>query len=154
MAQSVNPAPPTDEIHPTPAQVKKARMLVSMLGADFAKTSRHPFFRELAQTAVRPLEQAATVPDLSAALAKLVRRLGDAKAPQRPAERIEVAHQAEDRHDPARRQDARGDIMAQHPALIAKHLVTLPTSAQLETLRKLRGPTARQVAAYVAEMKT
>ncbi len=137
---------------PTPEQVKKARMLVSLLGADFAKTSAHPFFKELAQTAVRPLETRSLPPDMSKTLAKLVRRLADAQEERSAYSPPSVERIPESsRDDSAQQRNA--DIMAQHPALIAKHLIELPTAQQLEALRKLRGQTARQVATYLAELK-
>ena len=137
---------------PSPGQVKKARMLVSMLGADFAKTSAHPFFKDLARTAIQPLDRKAAPPDMSKALATLVRRLAE---PHRPREtlrntKVQVSTASE---KTAASATGEPDIMAQHPALIAKHLIDLPTALQLDALRKLRGQTARQVAAYVAELK-
>ena len=138
---------------PTPAQVKKARMLVSLLGADFAKTSPHPFFKELAQTAIRPLEINSPPPAMSKTLAKLIRRLADAQKGREVARLPKIEdgneHAAENTE-----QDLGAGIMKQHPALIAKHLVQLPTAQQLEALRKLRGPTARQVATYLGDLKT
>ncbi|WP_298258912.1 hypothetical protein [uncultured Litoreibacter sp.] len=144
---------------PTSSQVKKARMLVSMLGADFAKSSPHPFFRELAQTAIRPIDVKAPPPDMSKTLAKLVRRLADAEKgrvrstpAKRTAPKLEKAKAVSPDATPQPMQDV--SIMAQHPALIAKHLVKLPTAQQLDALRKLRGQTARQVAIYLGELKT
>ena len=141
-----------DALSPTPAQVKKARMLVSMLGADFAKTSAHPFFKDLARTAVRPLDMKSEPADMSKALANLVRRLADARGPSAASTTKEVSGEPEPpQRDAPEKKEA--DIMEQHPALIAKHLIALPTPLQLDALRWLRGPTARQVAAYVAELK-
>jgi hypothetical protein len=145
--------PPQDGLMPTPAQVKKARMLVSMLGADFAKTSTHPFFKELAQTAVRPLAKKSPPPDMSKALAKLVRRLADANEAKRVLKPMEVKP-IEERPQAEDIQNRDPEILTQHPALIAKYLIGLPTGKQLDALRKLRGQTARQVAIYVAELKT
>jgi len=136
---------------PTPAQVKKARMLVSLLGADFAKTSPHPFFKELAQTAVRPLDINTPPPDMSKTLAKLIRRLADAEKGREVTVK-KIATEPEQTVEPPA-QDTDVGIMTQHPALIAKHLIHLPTAQQLEALRKLRGPTARQVATYLGELK-
>ena len=151
-AEPLPETPQRDVASPSPAQVKKARMLVSLLGADFAKTSAHPFFKDLARTAVRPLEQSSAPPDMSKALANLVRRLAE---PQRLAA-VRVRPGVVERPALPQReqpQEKAADIMAQHPALIAKHLIDLPTASQLEALRRLRGQTARQVAAYVAELK-
>lgn len=142
---------PSDDPEPTSSQVKRARMLVSLLGADFAKTSEHPFFKELAHTAVVPLPKKAEPPDMSKALSNLVRRLAEAKKakeaatpkPEVIAEEPEIAAEAEETPE----------ILTEHPALIAKHLVQLSSDHQLTALRKLRGPTARQVAAYLSEMK-
>ncbi|SFR33575.1 hypothetical protein [Litoreibacter janthinus] len=139
---------------PTQAQVKKARMLVSMLGADFAKTSRHPFFKDLARTAVRPLEKNVPPPDMSKALANLVRRLADPKLPRRAESRTDASDDRTPTPEPSlsfQRREA--EIMRQHPALIAKHLLALPAAEQLTALRKLRGPAARQVAAYLSELR-
>ncbi|RLJ41173.1 hypothetical protein BCF46_2961 [Litoreibacter meonggei] len=151
-AQPLPSTPQQNGASPTFAQIKKARMLVSMLGADFAKTSAHPFFKDLARTAVRPLGQNSTPPDMSRALANLVRRLAE---PQQTAAtgmtRKAAERSALPQVDPP--QEKAADILAQHPALIAKHLIDLPTASQLEALRRLRGQTARQVAAYVAELK-
>lgn len=155
MPQPAGPVPTFQknrESSATPSQVKKARMLVSMLGADFAKTSAHPFFKDLARTAVRPLDKESVPPDMSKALANLVRRLAE---PQRPAPVRAAKDMAADcvmpSLDTSHEQEA--DIMAQHPALIAKHLIDLPTALQLDALRKLKGQTARQVAIYISELK-
>ena len=155
MPQPAGPVPifqKNQESSATPSQVKKARMLVSMLGADFAKTSAHPFFKDLARTAVRPLDKESVPPDMSKALANLVRRLAE---PQRLTT-VRVANDiAADcvtpSLDTSREQEA--DIMAQHPALIAKHLIDLPTAQRLDTLRKMKGRTARQVAIYISELR-
>lgn len=145
------PAPQGDG-SPNAAQVKKARMLVSMLGADFAKTSKHPFFKDLAKTAVHPLDKSTSPPDMSKALANLVRRLAEPKTPRRVASKgIVKPEAAQAEQSPATQKEA--DIMTQHPALIAKHLIGLPTAQQLAALRKLRGPAARQVAAYISELR-
>ncbi|MEP3347219.1 MAG: hypothetical protein ABJN34_06760 [Litoreibacter sp.] len=137
---------------PSASQVTKARMLVSLLGADFAKTSTHPFFKELAHTAVKSVDVEPTTPDISQALAKLVRRLAEAKK-AKPRRSVPASAGVEASSDESLAQRNKPEIMVQHPALIAKHLIALPTDQQLEALRKLRGQTARQVATYVAELK-
>ncbi len=155
MSDSAEPLPTMPQHNegvPSPGQVKKARMLVSMLGADFAKTSAHPFFKDLARTAVQPLDRKAAPPDMSKALATLVRRLAEPHRPRETRRNIKVQESTVS-VEPEASAIGEPDIMAQHPALIAKHLIDLPTALQLDALRKLRGQTARQVAAYVAELK-
>lgn len=140
---------------PQPVQVKKARMLVAMLGADFAKSSPHPFFKDLARTAVQPLDKKAPPPDLSRALANLVRKLAEPQI-RRPSSKIkdQKTLSVDVASDPPGDAlvEPKGDIMAQHPALIAKHLLELSSAERLNALRHLPGKTARQVASYISEL--
>ncbi|WP_281858177.1 hypothetical protein [Litoreibacter halocynthiae] len=89
---------------------------------------------------------------MSKALATLVRRLAEPHRPRETRRNIKVQESTVS-VEPEASAIGEPDIMAQHPALIAKHLIDLPTALQLDALRKLRGQTARQVAAYVAELK-
>ncbi|WP_154666812.1 hypothetical protein [Litoreibacter arenae] len=143
----------SDAPSPTSDQVNKARMLVSMLGADFAKSSKHPFFKDLARKAVCPVERTPASQDMSKALANLVSQLAKPQTHRSTARKISVPAPANAGTPTQSRAEQSDEIMAQHPALIAKHLVKLTTPQQLDALRKLRGQTARQVAAYLAELK-
>lgn len=137
----------------TDRKVRKARMLVSMLGADFAKSSKHPFFRDLAQTAIKPIsDDRLSKPEMSRALEKLVRHLADPKSPRRIKPRAEVVEPENvEIAEPVRM--ANEDVLKQHPVLIAKHLLTLSPQARIDVLRALPGRTARMVASYSAELK-
>lgn len=135
-------------------KVKKARMLVSMLGADFAKSSAHPFFRDLAQTAIRPVVgKKLSEPEMSRALEKLVKHLaeprGRAPKDRRGAQDISLAQSEPPEPAPS----PETSFLKQHPVLIAKHLLTLPAQERISVLRSLPGRTARMVAAYSAELK-
>lgn len=136
------------------SQVRKARMLVSMLGADFAKSSKHPFFKDLAQTAIKPTpDKRLSEPEMSRALEKLMLHLADPKrpAPVRPSVTQDTPKAPD---QPATLEDTpTTDFLKQHPALIAKHLLGLPAQERISVLRSLPGRTARLVAAYSAELK-
>jgi len=128
-----------------PEQVRKARMLVSMLGADFAKGRDHPFFRDLAKTAIQPVpDKKLSKPEMSRALEKLVKHLAEPRRapPQRPRPAAQ----------PKLPEPPQDDVFKQHPVLIAKHLATLSANERLSVMRSLPGRTARMVAAYSAEL--
>lgn len=160
MPQSVDPIPSSGEKEkriPSPSQVRKARMLVSMLGADFAKTSEHPFFQDLARTAVRPVEKKDPPPDMSKALANLVRKLAEPKIASEKSKNLPTRGGVEPEREVTKRgeeQPKAANILTQHPALIAKHLLELSKAERLSELRKLQGKTARQVATYITELNS
>lgn len=144
---------PTSAKEEDDRKIQKARMLVSMLGADFAKTSKHPFFRDLAETAIKPVPVTKlSKPEMSRALQKLVRHLADPKPKTSPPEDDPVVEDAGE--ETADMTPAMEDILKQHPVLIAKHLLTLPAQQRITVLRALPGRTARMVASYSAELKT
>ncbi|PTX57556.1 hypothetical protein C8N43_2226 [Litoreibacter ponti] len=146
------PEPQSSSATPvSPEQVKKARMLVSMLGADFAKSSKHPFFKDLARTAVQPSPEPMNAPDMSAALAKLVKTLADPRVAQRL--RPKPSPEPEARPEVTAPLPLDTDLPMQHPVLIAKQMMGFPKPDRVAMMRRLPGPTARQVAAYLSELE-
>ena len=154
---------------------RKARMLVSLLGADFAKKSDHPFFRRLAETAAGETDGQGDSkgPDMSAALNGLLNAL-EAVGPKAAKSDPKGAAQAAPKSaltakkpaampaspPPAKAQkpvtpdtQAEGDDLAsQHPALIAKRLSGRGVQETSQILKTLPGPKARQVALILREI--
>lgn len=155
------------EIQPetSPQAVARARMLVSLLGADFAKENKHPFFKRLAQTAVAKTDDDVASSDMSVALQKLVKTLAaaeqHAKQHLSPAPKAPPASAVDKTEAPtpdtsmpqSHQEPAVTDISKQHPVLIAKHVIDMPSAQRVQFLRLLPGATARQVAGYVAELQ-
>lgn len=154
MSQRPNTDPST---HVPSFSSRRARALITMLGADFAKTSRHPFFHRLVDLAVQaPAKDVPTDdPGLSASLQALVDRLGKPL----PPDTSETVRQASDPKPPldACQQTSStlvGDqtLQDQHPAVIARAAKTLAPKDQAALLRNLSGATARQVLSILTRM--
>ena len=139
----------------TEAQAAKAQMLVSMLGADFAKSNSHPFFRKLAETAVKPGQRKSLDSDqMSAALRKLVANLEDPR--RQPAQEPQVEPTPEPKAEvkPKKKMPVdTSDIRLQHPALIAKHVNGLGKLDRQKFIQTLPGPTARLVVSFMGQLK-
>lgn len=146
-------------------KTKKARMLISLLGADFARSSNHPFFKRLSQTAIGTTTGVGEPnADMSGALADLLDALGKTEARPKPQKRP-AAPQATPRPKARREAPARAAAVArtpepedpihnQHPAIIASKLQTMPQAEKTKILRALSGRVARQVTIYAREIET
>ena len=129
----------------TEQQAQKARMLISILGTDFTRKSRHPFFRNLTETATKPVSSSAQQPDISRALRNLMSQLSARGAGQEitpPATKTPRTFSSETYLS----ED-------QHPALIASALAKLPNTDRQKTLRSLSGPLACRVLVFLREIE-
>ncbi|MEP5757939.1 MAG: hypothetical protein ABJ327_01265 [Litoreibacter sp.] len=129
----------------TEQKAQKARMLISILGTDFTRKSRHPFFRNLTEAATKPVSSSAQQPDISRALRNLMSQLSARGAGQ------EIAPPAA--KTPRTFSSETYLSEDQHPALIASALAKLPNADRQKTLRSLSGPLACRVLVFLREIE-
>ena len=135
---------------PASGQEEKARMLISLLGADFAQNSAHPFFRHLSELALNENANTPAEGQMSVALSELIDALNTPKPtsaePITQSPKIEPEHETSDEpHDLEALQD-------QHPAIIAQTLVKLSNREKSALLLSLPGPIARRTALFAQEL--
>jgi hypothetical protein len=135
----VTPSQEGLEVHAT----SKAKMLISILGADFAKSSDHPFFRKLAETALHAPDDASPE-KLGNALQTLVERLADPDAPRTPKPEVKAPA-------PQTQQLPKIDP-GEHPAIIASMLGSATADQKRLAMKSLPRQTARRVAVYLNEL--
>ena len=138
-------------------RVKKSRMLVALLGADFTKQTDHPFFRHLSETATKESETAAAPSEISQSLRKLLAALESTSPPNSSQRQVETSApnpiDAPKPHQP--KPTLRDRILPssdEHPAVIAKELREFPRREQSAMIRNLPGPVARQVSLFLWEL--
>ncbi len=143
-------------------KTQKARMLISLLGADFTRSATHPFFRRLSQTAIGKSTDldSGSQTDVSGALSELLRALNETepKTPQKPvaapaAPKSQIVTKHPARPSPVPVDEVTPDpLHNQHPAIIARELKSMPQHEKTKFIKTLSGRLARQVALYSKEM--
>lgn len=138
---------------------RRAKMLITMLGADFTKTARHPFFDRLIDLATsdtnREHDPKLNDQGLSTALQALIARLEAAEDPlTTPSNRRDIrvgetADQSAEHEATNKAKDsAQTTIDAlrdQHPVVIANTAKNLTSKQKAVLLRALPGNLARHV---------
>lgn len=143
-------------------RTQKARMLISLLGADFTRSATHPFFRRLSQTAIGKATetQNAEPTDVSGALADLLTALKstDNTQSKRPAQRaptqtVAIKKPPERPKIPQKPTALREPLEGQHPAIIARELQSMQQAQKTAFIKGLSGRLARQVTLYSKELQ-
>ncbi len=134
----------------------RAQMLVTLLGPDFTKSAKHPFFRRLAEQA-SSCPSAGSTRDISANSGQLSETLRSLIAHLEKTD--SKAIKAADTHDQSKEalkvgqptDEQRHEIECQHPVLISQSLTALSSVERTTLIRKLPASTARQVLALMSE---
>lgn len=140
---------------------QRARMLVTLLGPEFAKQADHPFFERLVDLAAtdQPADKPSTKDQsLSKSLKILVDRL-ERSSDQKPQSELPTpvpsdapaqdAQAPQKAADPKALEMAMSSLSDQHPAVIAATAKSLGSKDRARLLRSLPGATARQVLALL-----
>lgn len=148
--------PPNREKQKELETAKKARMLITILGPDFTRKSSHPFFRNLSETASKPILTDDASTDISGALQNLMTRLSrhQSKTAQSQEHLETKTHNRKEIELSVARLRTEGFVIEnnQHPAMLAKELLSKPSTERTRIIKTLSRPVARRVVIYMREL--